>query len=305
MKYDLVIAGAGPAGLTAGIYGARAGLNTIILERAMAGGLAATTDHIENFPGFPAGIKGSELTTNMKDQAQRFGVEIIGTEVLGLEKKDQTVIIKTSSRIFETKAMIIASGTVPTRLNVPGEDTLMGRGISFCATCDGPLFKGRKIAVIGCGNSGLQEGKFLLNFVEHITFVEFLPRITADKILQDRFHEESRAEFILNHKLLSIKGEQRVEAIEIEDRMNKTKRTIELSGIFVYIGTEPRSDFARGLVDIDRKGYIIANNMQATSCAGIFAAGDVCANVIRQVVTACGQGAVAAISAYHYIDALK
>jgi len=304
-NYDLVIIGAGPAGLTAGIYGSRAGLNTVILERALPGGLAATTDRIENFPGFPAGIAGSELTDNMKKQAQHFGVEVIGTEVVSLEKKDQKIIIRTSARSFESLGVIIATGTLPKRLNVPGEDKLMGRGISYCATCDGPLFKGKKIAVIGCGNSGLQEGKFLLNFVEHITFVEYLPYITAEHIWQERFKQEPRAVFFLNHKLLSIKGEERVEAIVIEDRVSKSEQVIEVGGVFVYTGMVPKSDFVKAFVDVDTRGFIMTNEKQETSLAGVFAAGDICAGNIRQVVTACAQGAVAAINVYRYIESFE
>jgi thioredoxin reductase (NADPH) len=303
--YDLVIIGAGPAGLTAGIYSARAGLKTAILERALPGGLAATTDLIENFPGFASGVSGSELTDNMKKQAQHFGVEIIGTEVVSLQKEDESIIIKTSARSFKAGAVIIATGTLPKKLSVPGEDKLMGRGISYCATCDGPLFKGKRIAVIGCGNSGLQEGKFLLNFAEHITFVEFLPHITAEYIWRERFKQESRADFFLNHELLNIKGKDRVEAIVIKDRASKNEQTIEVNGVFVYTGMLPKSDFVKGIVDVDSKGFIITNKEQKTSLAGVFAAGDICAGVIRQVVTACAQGAIAAINVYHYIENLK
>ena len=304
-NYDLAIVGAGPAGLTAGIYGARAGLKTVILERALPGGLAATTDYIENYPGFPDGIKGMELTENMKKQAQHFGTEIIGTEVTSLVKKGKITIVKTSTRSFETVAVIIATGTVPKKLDIPGEDELRGRGISYCATCDGPLFKGRKIAVIGCGNSGLQEGKFLLNFVKHITFIEFLPHMTADKILQDRLSQEPKVNFLLNHELLSIDGKERVEAITIEDRAIREKKAIEVDGVFIYAGLVPKSDFIKGIVKVDNKGFIITNDKLETSLPGIFAAGDICAQAVRQVVTACAQGAAAVINAYHYIESLR
>ena len=304
-NYDLVIIGAGPAGLTAGIYGARAGLKTVMLERALPGGLAATTDYIENYPGFPDGIKGMELTENMKKQAQHFGTEIIGTEVTSLAKKEKITIVKTSTRSFETSTVIIATGTIPKKLNIPGEDKLRGRGISYCATCDGPLFKSRRIAIIGCGNSGLQEGKFLLNFVEHISFIEFLPQMTADQILQDRFNQATRTDFFLNHVLLSIDGSERVEAITIEDRATREKKTIEVEGVFIYAGLVPKSDFIKGIIKVDNKGFIITNDKLETSLPGIFAAGDICAQAVRQVVTACAQGAAAAINAYHYVESLK
>lgn len=304
-NYDLIIIGAGPAGLTAGIYGARAGLQTVILERALPGGLAATTDYIENYPGFPDGIKGMELTEKMKKQAQHFGVEIIGSEVVSLVKKEHITVVKTSARSFETVAVIIATGTVPKKLNIPGEDKLRGRGISYCATCDGPLFKGRQIAVIGCGNSGLQEGKFLLNFARHITFIEFLPHMTADKILQNRLGQKPKVNFLLNHELLSINGKERVEAITVKDRVVKNKKTIEVSGVFIYAGLVPKSDFVKGIVKVDSKGFIVTSDKLETSLPGVFAAGDICAQAVRQVVTACAQGAAAAINAYHYIESLK
>lgn len=304
-NYDLIIIGAGPAGLTAGIYGARAGLQTVILERALPGGLAATTDYIENYPGFPDGIKGMELTEKMKKQAQHFGVEIIGSEVVSLVKKEHITVVKTSARSFETVAVIIATGTVPKKLNIPGEDKLRGRGVSYCATCDGPLFKGRQIAVIGCGNSGLQEGKFLLNFARHITFIEFLPHMTADKILQNRLGQEPKVNFLLNHELLSINGKERVEAITVKDRVVKNKKTIEVSGVFIYAGLVPKSDFVKGIVKVDSKGFIVTSDKLETSLPGVFAAGDICAQAVRQVVTACAQGAAAAINAYHYIESLK
>lgn len=304
-NYDLVIIGAGPAGLTAGIYGARAGLQTVMLERALPGGLAATTDYIENYPGFPDGIKGLELTEKMKKQAQHFGVEIIGTEVISLAKKEHITVVKTSARSFEAVAVIIATGTVPKKLNIPGEDELRGRGVSYCATCDGPLFKGRQIAVIGCGNSGLQEGKFLLNFARHITFIEFLPHMTADKILQDRLSQEPKVNFFLNHELLSIDGKERVEAITVKDHVVKNKKTIEVTGVFIYAGLVPKSDFVKGIVKINSKGFIVTSDKLETSLPGVFAAGDICAQAVRQVVTACAQGAAAAINAYHYIESLK
>jgi thioredoxin reductase (NADPH) len=304
-NYDLIIIGAGPAGLTAGIYGARAGLQTVILEKALPGGLAATTDYIENYPGFPDGIKGMELTEKMKKQAQHFGVEIIGSEVVSLVKKEHITVVKTSARSFETVAVIIATGTVPKKLNIPGEDELRGRGISYCATCDGPLFKGRQIAIIGCGNSGLQEGKFLLNFARHITFIEFLPHMTADKILQDRLGQEPKVNFLLNHELLSIDGKERVEAITVKDRVVKNKKTMEVSGVFIYAGLAPKSDFVKGIVKVDSKGFVVIDDNLETSLPGVFAAGDICAQAVRQVVTACAQGAAAAINAYHYIESLK
>lgn len=300
--YDLAIIGAGPAGLTAGIYGARAGLKCIIFERALPGGLAATTDYIENYPGFPDGIEGIKLAELMKKQVIKFGVELIGTEIRTLSKPAGIIIIGTDGNQYKSKTVIIAAGTTPKKLNIPGEDELRGRGVSYCATCDGPLFRDRKIAVIGCGNSGLQEGKFLLQFVKHITFVEFLPYITADKVLQDAFKEENRADFLLNHKLTAINGRERVESITVENCKNNEVKNINVDGVFIYVGLNPLSQFLKGVIELDDYGFVITDENLQTNIPGIFAAGDIRSKKIRQIITACAEGAIAALNAYHYIE---
>ncbi len=304
-KYDLLVVGAGPAGLTAAIYGARAGLKIVILEKALPGGYVVVTDSIENYPGFPEGIKGIELAEKMKRQAQRFGAEVIGVEVKSIGKTGPNVIAQTDSTKYEVPAVIIATGTTPKKLNISGEDELRGRGVSYCATCDGPLFKGKAIAVIGCGNSGLQEGKFLLRFVTHITFVEFLPHMTADKILQEKMRTEERVDFLLNHMAVRINGKERVESMTVKNRETNEEKTIKVDGVFIYVGLNPSSKFLKGVVDLDDTGFVITNEKMETSVSGIFAAGDIRAKKIRQIVTACGEGAEAAIHAYHYIESLK
>ncbi len=302
--YDLGIIGAGPAGLTAGIYGARAGLNTVIFERALPGGLAATTDYIENFPGFPQGIKGTKLAELMKEQVTKFGVEIIGTEIKSITPDEKIIYMKTDGVQYKSKTAIIAAGTTPKKLNIPGEDELRGRGVSYCATCDGPLFRDRKIAIIGCGNSGLQEGRFLLQFVKHITFVEFLPEITADKVLQDAFKDETRVEFLLNHKLTAINGKERVESITVENRSDNQIKEIKVDGVFIYVGLNPLSYFLKDTVELNKYGFIITDNNLQTNIPGIFAAGDIRAKKIRQIITACAEGAIAALNAYHYLESM-
>ena len=302
--YDVIIIGAGPAGLTAGIYGARAGLKIAIFERALVGGLAATTHLIENYPGFPEDISGTDLTKRMKEQAERFGCHIIQSEVTGIKPIERKFEVKTSKEIYTIPAVIVASGTVPKKLNIPGEDALRGRGVSYCATCDGPLFRDRDIAVIGCGNSGLQEGKFLLRFVKSITFVEFLPHMTADKILQEQLKNEVRATFLLNHMLVSINGKERVTSITIKNRENNEEKTIDVDGVFIYVGLTPIADFVKGVVEMDENGFVKTNENMETSVPGIFASGDIRSKQIRQVVNACAEGAEAAINAYHYIESL-
>jgi thioredoxin reductase (NADPH) len=277
----------------------------MVIEKAMPGGHAATTHYIENYPGFPEGVSGFELAEKMKQQVSRSGVEIIGAEVQQIEQKDRTMLVKTDSREFQSAALIIAIGTNWKKLNVPGEDELRGRGISYCATCDGPLFKKRKVAVIGCGNSGIQEGRFLLQFVERVTFVEFLPQVTADKMIYDRIKNDERVEFFLNHEVVSINGKERVESITLKNRGIGDKKTVDLDGVFIYVGLEPHTGMLKGIVDLDDKGFVVVNERTETSAKGIFAAGDVCSKTIRQVVTACAEGATAAINAYHYIESMK
>lgn len=301
-SYDLLIIGAGPAGLSAGIYGARAGLKTVILEKGIPGGTIAMVHLIENYPGFPDGITGSMLSDLMKKQCLRFGVELINHEARAIIREGDGYLIKTDSDDYLSRTVIIASGSSPRRLNVPGEKELLGRGISYCATCDGPLFKDKKIAVIGCGNSGLQEGRFLLQFVKTITFIEFLPHITADKILYDYFADEKRVEFILNAEVLSIEGHSRVEALKIRDRKSGEIKTIDVDGVFIYVGLIPNVQFLGSLVNMEENGFIITDEKFQTSVPGIFAAGDIRAKKIRQIVVACSEGAQAAINAYHFLN---
>ncbi len=305
MSHDLVVIGGGPAGLTAGIYAARAGLRTVIIEMALPGGHAATTHYIENYPGFPEGISGVELADKIKQQVLRFGVEIVGSEVKSISKQNGSFIVATDSRQFHAPAGIIAIGTNWKELNVPGESELRGRGVSYCATCDGPLFKNRDVAVVGCGNSGLQEGKFLMQFVNRIIFVEFLPNITADKILSDRLKGEEKADFLLNHEVMSINGSERVESMTVHDRQTGKQKIIRVSGVFVYVGLEPNTTMLKDIVDLDEKGFVIVDARMRTCEPGLFAAGDVCSKAIRQVVTACAEGATAALSAYHYLESMK
>lgn len=305
MGKDLIVVGGGPAGLTAGIYGARAGMRTVIVEKAMPGGHVATTHYIENYPGFADGVTGFELAEKMKQQALRFGVEIFGTEARSITRKNGSITVTTDSREFSAPALVIATGTNWKKLGVPGEDELKGRGVSYCATCDGPLFKQRDVAVIGCGNSGIQEGKFLLQFVNRVTFVEYLERITADKILYDRVKEEKRVSFMLNHEVTSINGAQRVESVTVRDRTSRKETAIPVSGVFVYVGLDPDTRMLADLVDLDDKGFVKVDGQMRTSVPGIFAAGDICSKQIRQVVTACAEGATAAIGAYKYLETIK
>jgi thioredoxin reductase (NADPH) len=300
--YDVLIIGGGPGGLTAGIYASRDGLGTLLLEMKLCGGLAASTSHIENYPGFPDGVSGSELVEKFKKQAVRFGTRIAEfKEVTGIEPLGKTIKIRTNKDEYETRALIIASGSVPKKLNIPGEDELAGRGVSYCATCDGPLYKGRDVAVIGCGNSGLQEGEALLGYVSRVTFIEFLPHMNAEKILRERLLANEKTDFLLNNMLTSINGENAVSSVMVKDRETGEEKEIKVSGVFIYAGFLPNTAFLEGIVELDDAGYVIANESMETSMPGIYAVGDVRSKKVRQVSTANADGTIAAVSVREYL----
>jgi thioredoxin reductase (NADPH) len=300
--FDLIILGAGPAGLTAGIYAGRALLKTLILEERAVGGEAASTDRIENYPGFPDGIAGYELTERMKKQAEQFGARILFTHVESAELAHKAKSIVTDAGTYTARAVIIATGSSPKQLHIPGEAKFKGKGVSYCATCDAPFFADRDIAVIGAGNSGIQESIYLLNHVKSIKIVEFLPHMTAEKILQERIKQHDRVKLYLNARLLSINGTETVSSITIEERETQKREDIAVSGVFIYVGLDPNTALFSNSIELDEHGFIITDDQLRTNVPGIFAAGDVRKKVLRQVITAACDGALAAFSAQHYID---
>jgi thioredoxin reductase (NADPH) len=301
--YDLIIIGGGPAGLTAGIYATRGRLSTLLLDKLAPGGLVATTEWVENYPGFPEGISGADLMKKMEEQAQKFGLEIISIkEVLSVDFKNKIKTIKVEEGEYKTKAVIVATGTEPKKLNIPGEDKFRGRGVSYCATCDGPLFKDKDIVVIGAGSSGIQEGLYLLRFVKSATVVEFLPHMTAEKILQERALKEPRMKFYLNHMVTSINGENKVESVTIKSRDTAEEKKIEAQGVFIYVGLNPMTGFLKGQIELDKWGYISAGEDTKTLVPGVFAAGDVRQKILRQITTAISDGATAAFMAEKYVE---
>jgi thioredoxin reductase (NADPH) len=302
---DVIIVGGGPGGLTSAIYTSRDRLDTILLEKGLCGGLPATTDLVENYPGFPEGINGMELIDRFKKQALGFGTKIIEfKEVIRIEQAGERITVRTAEEQYNAYAVIVASGSIPKKLNIPGEEMYSGKGVSYCATCDGPLYRDKHVAVIGCGNSGLQEGESLLKHVKSITFVEFLPYITAEKILQERLQKSEKTKFLLNHVLTSINGDTGVNSIIAKNRQTGEEKQIEVSGIFIYTGFLPNSKFLEGIVELDRLGYIVANEKMETTVPGIYAVGDVRSKKVRQIDVACGEGTIAAISAGDYIKEL-
>lgn len=299
--YDVIIIGAGPAGLTAGIYLARSRLKTLIFEKLISGGLIATTDIIENYPGFTEGINGMELGKRMEEQAKRFGAEFIFDEVNDFIKEDDYFIVKTKDKDYYSKSLIISTGSHYKKLNVPGEERLVGRGISYCATCDAPFFKDKEVVVVGTGNSGLQEGLHLLKYVKKITFVEFLPYITGEKVLQERFPID-KTEFLLNTMVLSFEGEKRLEGVKVKDRKAGDEKMIKVSGAFLYVGLLPNTEFLRGKIELDKDGFIITDEKLQTSIEGVFAIGDVRKSPVKQVSTAVGDGAYVSKFVQKYIE---
>ena len=304
--YDVIIIGGGAAGLTAGIYSSRERLKTLLLEKGVCGGLTASTDIVENYPGFPDSVKGTDLMEKFKEHAEKFGVVINEfEEVKNLKAEGKNIKVKTDKGEYNTHAVIVASGSIPKKLNIPGEEELKGRGVSYCATCDGPLFRNKDVAIIGCGNSGLQEGESVLRYVKSVTFVEFLPHMTAAKILQERLQKKENTTFFLNHALTAINGEKKVGSIKVKNRQTGEDKDIPVDGVFIYAGFLPNAGFLEGTVKLDGAGYIMTNEKMETTVPGIYAAGDVCSKKVRQIDTACGDGTVAVISALERIKELS
>ncbi|CAD5245261.1 thioredoxin-disulfide reductase [Thermococcus camini] len=304
--WDVLIIGAGPAGFTAAIYAARFGLETLILSKDLGGNMALT-DLIENYPGFIK-ISGSELTNRMHEQAKNLGVDIVFDEVERIDPAECAYYegpckfaVKTKNgKEYKAKTIIIAVGAAPRKLHVPGEEELTGRGVSYCATCDGPLFKGKKVIVVGGGNTALQEALYLKSIGVDVTLVHRRDQFRADKILQDRFRE-SGIPTILNTVVTEIIGENKVEAVKLKNRVTGEETEMPVDGVFIFIGYEPKTDFVKHLGITDEYGYIPVDMHMRTKMKGIFAAGDI-TNVFKQIAVAVGQGAIAANSAKELID---
>ena len=302
--YDVVIVGAGPAGLTTAIYTSRDGMKTLVLDREGAGGLAATTEMIENYPGFPDGVNGMELMERFRDQAERFGAEIVEfDEVVKVDpvEKGKFEVHTQGGQVYNGKTVVVATGSQPKKLNIPGESELYGRGVSYCATCDGPLFKGKNVVIIGAGNSGLQEGLQVLEYAKQVTFLEFLPYSRAEKILQDRVKNHPKSTLIFNQRVTEIQGDQAVTGVVAVDRETGEEKLYPTDGVFIYVGYSPYSDFVADLVERNKWGYIVTNNKMQTKVEGLYAIGDVRADNPAQLSISVGDGAKAALNIREYI----
>jgi thioredoxin reductase (NADPH) len=304
--YDAMIIGGGPAGLTAGIYLSRARMNTLLIEKAMPGGQAVLTEIIENYPGFPEGIGGSALMQKMEEQAVRFGLKIEYGEVEEVKtKKDKVKIVKINNKEYKALTIILASGAEASKLEVPGEEELRGRGVSYCATCDAPFFKGKKIVVIGGGDTAIEEALYLTKFVREVIIIHRRDRLRAAKILQERVFSNKKINFAWDSVIIKILGKEKVESVLIQNKKTGEEKEISCQGIFVFVGNIPSSKFLKDLVNLDKRGYILTDDNMMTSQEGIYACGDVRKKILRQVVTACGEGATAAFAAQKYIEELK
>lgn len=303
--YDLVIIGGGPAGLTAGLYAARARLKVILVEKITPGGQILVTDWIENYPGFPEGLTGIDLVQKMTDQVNKFDIEIESAEVQGLDLSEQVKIIKLSDREISTHTVIIATGASPSKLGVPGEDSLYGKGLSSCATCDGPFFRDKVVAAVGGGDTAVQESIFLTKFASKVYLIHRRDELRATKIIQERAFENDKIEILWDTVVTGFEGLFNVEKVNIKNVKTGAPENLTVDGCFVWVGISPNTGFIKDSVKLDESGFIIANSRMETSVPGVFVAGDVRNTPLRQVATAVGDGATAAVSADHYIENLS
>jgi len=300
--YDIIIIGGGPAGMTAGLYTSRSRLKTLLIETGLLGGQITTTELIENYPGFPEGINGSDLSQLMEEQAKRFGLEIIQQEVIEVKLEGDQKVIRTHESDYYSNALIISSGTEYRKLGIPGEDAFIGRGVSFCATCDGAFFKDNRIVVVGGGDSALTEALFLTKFAKEVTIVHRRDALRATKIYQERTLANPKINFLWNSVVQEIKGDKMVKSILVKNVKTNEVQEVQTEGVFLFVGISPKTQFLKGLIQMDDGGYIIANDNCETSVKGIFTAGDCRKKILRQITTAVGDGATAAFAAEKYLE---
>lgn len=293
--FDVIIVGSGPAGYTASIYTSRAKLKTLIITGSLPGGQLMTTSEVENYPGFPNGIFGPELMINMKQQSERFGTAMVTDEVKKVDFKNKPFKIFTESSLYTAESVLISTGATPRKLGIEPEQAFSGRGVSYCATCDGPFFKDQHIVVVGGGDTALEEANFLTKFGKSVKIIHRREHLRASKILQERAFENPKIEFIWNSKVVDIKGDGKISSIIIKNMINNEEKNLSIGGLFVAIGHEPNTSIFRDQVDMDDKGYVIVKNYTKTNIDGVFASGDVHDYRYRQAITAAGFGCMAAL----------
>jgi thioredoxin reductase (NADPH) len=301
---NVIIIGSGPAGLTAALYSARANLQPLLIEGIEAGGQLMLTTMVENFPGYRDGIMGPDLMSEMRAQAERFGTEIVQGNVTSVDLNSQPMVVKTSDHDYQSKTIIIATGASARLLGLPSERTLMGHGVSTCATCDGYFFRGQEIAVVGGGDSAMEEAIFLTRFASKVTVVHRRSTLRASKIMQDKARANDKIAWQLDSEVEEIRdgGKGEVTSMVLRNNQTGAHTEIPVSGVFVAIGHTPNTSLFQGQLELDRNGYVITHDGAKTNVAGVFACGDVQDHIYRQAITAAGSGCMAALDAEHYID---
>jgi len=301
MDEEVVIIGGGPAGLTAGLYASRARLGSLLIERGAVGGQIVNAERVDNYPGFPEGISGVELGQLMHQQAAKYGLKTVMAETTGIELQGKQKVVQTIEGNFIAKAVIIASGSERRKLGIPGEEKFTGKGVSYCATCDAPFFRGQPVAVVGGGDAAITEALYLTKFASRVMVIHRRHQLRASRILQEKAFSEPKIEFLWDSTVEEIEGGDSVKRIRLRQVIPGEESTMELAGVFVSIGLKPNTDFVNGILPLDAAGHIITNEKMETEIPGIFAAGDIRRNSGRQAITAAGDGATAAIYAEKFI----
>lgn len=303
--YEVIIIGSGPAGYTAGVYTSRAKLNTLLISGSLPGGQLMTTSEVENYPGFPNGIFGPELMMNMRQQAERFGAKLLDDEVVEVDFKKRPFGIRTHGQEFRSESVVICTGASPRKLGLRAEQEFAGKGISYCATCDGPFFKGEDIAVVGGGDTAIEEATFLTKFGKSVKIIHRKDFLRASKILQEKAFENPKIDFVWDNVVSDISGNKKINSISVRNLKTGEERKIPVGGLFVAIGHEPNTSIFKGQLELDDRGYIVLTKNTRTSIEGVFAAGDVHDYRYRQAITAGGFGCMAALDVEKWLVEIR
>jgi len=302
---EVVVIGSGPAGLTAAIYAGRSLLAPVLITGNALGGQAATTSEVENYPGFPNGIGGMELMQLMQQQAERFGARVVMDEVTEVSLRQHPLLVKTYGEVYETKALIIATGVAPRLLGVPGEGKLKGRGVSYCATCDGFFYKDKTVVVVGGGDSAVDEAVYLTRFATRVHVVHRRNELRAQKVSQERAFKNEKIQFVWDSAVTAVLGDDHVTGVRLKNVKSGEESVLAAEGLFTYVGNVPNTQLFVGQLELDEAGYVVTDRAMHTSVPGVLAAGDVQERVLKQVSTAVGSGAMAAMEAEEYIAAME
>ncbi|MDK2799213.1 MAG: thioredoxin reductase [Clostridiales bacterium] len=303
--YDIIIVGGGAGGLTAGIYAGRGGLKTLIIEKAFTGGQAATTYEVDNYPGFNETISGPDLMMKMEAQAKKFNAEIIYEDVTDIEVDEKIKKVKTNNSVYEAKALILAMGANPRELGLSKERQLRGAGVSYCATCDGAFYRDKIVAVVGGGDTAVEDALFLSKFCPKVYLIHRRDQLRAVKVLQEAAFQNEKIEIIWDTTVEEILGEDKVEGIRVKNKKTNEVKDLAVEGLFIAVGVVPNSDIVKGKIEINNNGYIITDEGMLTNKFGVYAVGDVREKTLRQIVTAAADGAIAAYAAERYISENK